>query len=306
MSSSITALLSAIIDYAGLFPPTKLAMAPTVNNYDAYRRDEHAWMLGRLVVPVARLDEFEQAAAPLLPTADDDDPWFITALCAAADDANSLDRDVERIHVFNEVHADAGAGLARIDAIELKADSAAAIDDALDAVPDEIAPFFEIALDADLRGMIAALAGTGGAAKARTGGVTADAIPSCEQLARFLAACAKADVPFKATAGLHHPVRAQHRLTYDADAPLGVMHGFLNVFLCAAALHARAINEQDAATMLDERDAGAFVFSDEGVSWRGVWIETERLARAREDFAASFGSCSFTEPIDDLRALRLL
>ena len=34
--------------------------------------------------------------------------------------------------------------------------------------------------------------------------------------------------------GLHHPVRGEYPLTYAPDAPRGVMHGFLNVFLAAA------------------------------------------------------------------------
>ena len=61
-----------------------------------------------------------------------------------------------------------------------------------------------------------------------------EAIPDPADLARFIAACAAAGVPWKATAGLHHPVRAEQALTYEPGAPRAVMHGFLNVFAAAA------------------------------------------------------------------------
>src|SRR3982074_1837462 len=59
------ALLRDLIDYAGLFPPASLAMATSVANYDLYLRSEWSWILGRFIVPVARLAEFEEARAGL-------------------------------------------------------------------------------------------------------------------------------------------------------------------------------------------------------------------------------------------------
>jgi hypothetical protein len=136
-------------------------------------------------------------------------------------------------------------------------------------------------------------------AKIRTGGVTVDAFPPIGDIAQFLRACKAAGVAFKATAGLHHPLRCLKPLTYASDAPTGTMHGFLNVFLAAVLLdHAEAI--------LAEEDAGAFSFDDEGASWRGHRVTTEELRAMRRDFATSFGSCSFEEPIADLRALHWL
>jgi hypothetical protein len=112
-------------------------------------------------------------------------------------------------------------------------------------------------------------------------------------------------VPFKATAGLHHPLRSVHRFTYQADSPSGIMHGFVNVFLAAAFLRA-GMETKTAVQLLDEQSADAFHFNAAGVGWRRHQLSQREIAAARRGFAVSFGSCSFTEPIDDLKRLRLL
>lgn len=133
-------------------------------------------------------------------------------------------------------------------------------------------------------------------AKIRTGGITPDAFPAIENIAEFLRACKAKGVAFKATAGLHHPLRCVRPLTYEPNAPLGTMHGFLNVFLAAALLdHADGI--------LVESDPKAFTFDDDGASWRGHRVSTADIIAMRRDFATSFGSCSFEEPIGDLKEL---
>jgi hypothetical protein len=133
-------------------------------------------------------------------------------------------------------------------------------------------------------------------AKIRTGGITEDAFPAAESVAAFIRACAHEGVAFKATAGLHHPLRCVKPLTYEPNAAVGTMHGFVNVFLAAAMV-------DDAEAILLETDPSAFAFDDDGATWRHQRVTTAELARARRDFAISFGSCSFEEPIDDLRAL---
>jgi hypothetical protein len=141
-------------------------------------------------------------------------------------------------------------------------------------------------------------------AKLRTGGVVADAFPSSELVARFIRACLRAGVPFKATAGLHHPVRASYRLTYEAGGPTGVMFGYLNVFL-AAALMATGLDDADAIRLLDERDPDAFELRTDSIGWRGHVLTAAEVRRARERVAVSFGSCSFREPVDELKPLTL-
>ncbi len=298
----IRVLLTSIVDYAGLFPPAGLPMDQAVRNYGAYRDTPESWMLSRFILPVGRLAEFEDAAAGLLPTDDAGDPWTLSALVG-----EDLDAEIDAIFDFNRRHADSPErGLAVIDTIELRADGPRAVDRALHVIPQQLTPYFEIPAGDDVRGLLAALAGTGARAKIRTGGVAPSQLPTTERVADFIANCAAADVPFKATAGLHHPIRADHALTYEDDAPRATMHGFLNVFLAAAFMRRADMPCERALELLEETDPAAFAFGDDSLSWREHTIDAPRIASVRESFAISFGSCSFQEPVDDLKALNAL
>jgi hypothetical protein len=233
MNSSLRDLLSGLIDYAGLFPPAALDMTAATRKYAEYRESEYRWALGRFVVPVARLGEFERAAEGILPDGggERDDVWRLTALGGA-----DLSSDLNRIAEFNQKRATSGshAGAAVIDAIEIKAGRPADVENAMRLIPAKLAPYFEIPIRDDPAELIKGVAETGARAKVRTGGVTADAFPSSFNLARFIKICAEEDVPFKATAGLHHPLRSINKMTYAPDSASTMMHGFLNVFLAAA------------------------------------------------------------------------
>lgn len=138
-------------------------------------------------------------------------------------------------------------------------------------------------------------------AKIRTGGLKAEAIPASIDVARFILACAERRLAFKATAGLHHPIRAEQALTYEAHAPRAVMHGFLNVLLASAlAWH----GEKQIEPIIAETDATAFKF-DERAHWRHLSLDLAQIREARRDFMHSVGSCSFEEPVQDLTALGL-
>lgn len=134
-------------------------------------------------------------------------------------------------------------------------------------------------------------------AKIRTGSVKPEGIPSVEEVAKFILACAELKLPFKATAGLHHPIRAEYALTYEANSPRAVMHGFLNVFLAAAFAWA---GETNIIPLLSETDPKAFRF-DDLAHWRDRSLTVAQLQAARQQFIHSFGSCSFTEPVEDLQ-----
>jgi hypothetical protein len=135
--------------------------------------------------------------------------------------------------------------------------------------------------------------------KVRTGGVTADAFPTSAQIAHALVTAATHQLPIKFTAGLHHPIR-QFR-----DEVKTKMHGFLNVLGAAVLAAEHQWDADQAVTMLEDEDPLSFSFTDDFFTWRDWKIDTERL-QYRRKFVRSFGSCSFDEPRDDLRALGLL
>src|ERR1051325_8992424 len=58
MRTSVRALLSQIIDYAGLFPPAKLPLDAALTGYLRDRKESpQRWMLGRFVCPASVLAE---------------------------------------------------------------------------------------------------------------------------------------------------------------------------------------------------------------------------------------------------------
>lgn len=320
VTQSLRTMLSGVVDYAGLFPPAGLAMAPAAEAFARDRGGLHEWMLGRFVCPVSRLRELSNAAGALMPGtyatsgyrehAEIGEPWRVSVIAdgvgSGVGPAAGLEADLETIIQFNTHHATEDHGLAQVDCIEIKGPGADFVDAAVEMLPDDLYPFFEVPLGQDPRGFVAALAGNAAAAKLRTGGVTAGAFPSTAEIAEFIGACRLAEVPFKATAGLHHPLRGAAPLTYEPGAATCVMHGFLNVFVASAFAFTYRLEPAMIKTCLEESDASAFIFTDEGLSWRRHVIDVTQIARVREVFALSFGSCSFDEPVAELKRLGLM
>jgi hypothetical protein len=293
VKSSVRALLTGIVDYAGLFPPAGLSMEAAVKNYAEYHRGDLSWMLGRFIVPAARLDEFAAGAKEFSANG----AWKLSVL-----DGGDLVETVRKIEEFNA----ANSAFAECDTVEIKPDGESEIERAAEILPGNLTPYFEIAPGEYLADILPVLFTTRQRAKIRTGGVTPDTIPATADVARFIRTCLAANVPFKATAGLHHPLRCTRPLTYEPDSVEGKMHGFLNVFL-AAGFAREGLNSALVQEVLEESGAGAFIFEEDGVRWRKEhFLGTAQMRRLREKHAISFGSCSFTEPAEELRAMGIL
>ena len=295
---SVDALLAGLVDYAGLFPPASEDMRPALESYASYFESEDREALGRFIVPISRLKELEEAGSDLMPRSSGSDPWRLSVLVAA-----DVRAAADEIVKFNRRHSSKSKdGHVVIDVAELKASTADEIRHQRRDLPPEVTAYFEIPITHDVSSLVKAIARVGARAKVRTGGVTPEAFPAAEAVIDFIAVCRREAVPFKATAGLHHPVRGEYRLTYESGSRTGVMYGFLNVFVAAALVYAGE-SEDTALSALQESDASAFTFSDDAIQWRDKRVGLEQILASRSEFAISFGSCSFREPVEELADL---
>jgi hypothetical protein len=287
----VPSVLGDAIDYAGLFPPAQRTMADAVREYGDLRGGEEAWALGRFVVPTSRLEEL---ARVLLARPASESPWLLSV--AAGEDLASDLAAVAALPSRLPLHR------AQVDTVEFRALTVDALTEALGAVPANLTRYAEIPLGPDPVPFVAALARHLAFAKFRTGGTVPDAIPGTEVLLLALDAVVRAGVPFKCTAGLHHPIRGSYRLTYAPDSPVATMHGFLNVTLAAAALQ-QGGGLDTARAILLETDPAAFSFSEDAVRWRDAAFGQALLRALRRRGFRAFGSCSFREPVDELATL---
>ena len=296
MTDAAHALLAGLVDYAGLFPPAGLPMADAVRQYGAYRASHEAWMLGRFVVPIHRLDEFIAARSGQTNATG---PWPVAALIG-----QNADMDCAAVARFNDTQRALGAdGSGIVETCDVKVDARTTVDRAAAAAPPGVRLAHEVGPDPlGWPAMLDAIRQAGGVAKLRTGGIVPAAIPSVQVVATFIRACRAIGLPFKVTAGLHHAVRGVYRLTYEPASPSATMHGFLNVFV-AAAMAGQPSPELE--SVLGETEPGAFRFDASGVWWRTHVVSSAALRAARATSALSFGSCSFEEPVSDLRHLGL-
>jgi hypothetical protein len=319
VSRASRAFFRGLIDYAGLFPPARLPLEDAITEFAAMRHTAEAWMLGRFIAPAGRLADLVAFTDLFQPQA----PFPVAVLGVGGDDAesflNGLAGDLEAISEFERAHP----GRVRADLLEVRlpfavVDAGAGsvghllerVADLLDASPVRLGRIcLEIGFSGDWRRNIESATAAFRAdsrlspvlgLKIRCGGLTPDTFPTPEQIAFLVTRARDARLPFKATAGLHHPVRHH-------DQELEVMrHGFLNVFGAAILAHALELTEQALRQVLRSEQQRSFVFDDEGFAFQDLRISTAQIEAARTHFALSFGSCSFAEPRDDLRALGLL
>ena len=286
---TLRALLAGLIDYAGLFPPAGLPLAEVARHYHAYRCSPDAWALGHLVVPAARLEALSDLVA-----ASGVEPLLVSALIG-----DDLAGDGSRIR------AAATRGHVVVDAVESRASTTSAVENVMREFDEAYAVYIEIPVADDPRQLVKAIGHAGGRAKIRSGGIVPEAFPTAAQCARFILRCAELGVSFKATAGLHHPMRGNYAISYAADAQSTTMFGFVDLFVAAAFARTgapQAIIED----VLEERDPATLEFTDDGLDWRGHSLSRADVVAARTSLALAFGSCSFREPIDELTRLGLL
>lgn len=266
------ALLRALIDDAGLFPPARLPMSEAVTAHLETRSGPYAPLVGRFLLPASRLDEFDEA----LPITFTGGPVRVGLIADLGVDALRAALDWASEPSFDVVLFEIPAPSSDPKDVDRIIDQLAGLGDAFVELPRSKGW-------ADyLTRNLAALRRAGFGAKLRTGGLAAEAFPTEGEVAGFIAAAVRAEVPFKLTAGLHNALRHTDLTTRFEH------HGFLNVALAVA-------YPADAETWLAERDGQKV--ADE------IRIVDAPLVRSRWQ---AFGSCSIDEPVDDLVALGLL
>ena len=314
MLPSVRALLTEVVDFAGLFPPAQLEMSAAVDRFQRHSVGPERWMLARLVVPAARLEEL----SPLLPGGSCPRPPIRLAalgrpISSREGRAAGLSRDLADIQTFVERHPERAA----VEQLELRLPDEAdeipgAVEGALEQIRSRspaLAPFFEASLLGDwperlgrtIDALSAAAAGSSQVGlKIRCGGRDAAAVPSPQAVAAALAAGRRSGLPLKATQGLHQPVRH-----FDSGLR-AVIHGFLNLFFAGVLAHVHALSNQELLAIVEDEEAAAFSFTDDGLAWRDLAAGLDDIITARRVAVTAFSSCSFSEPRDGLRGLGLL
>lgn len=303
-------LLASLIDYAGLFPPASLDLGDAAAEYRAARGGPHAWMLGAFVIPASRLEELAGLLVRTMATGEA--PWEISVILdgapgPAAAQAAAFEAELAPAVVITmvEVKLPPGVGQGQSTSEEEagRAFAAAA------SVSGTVMPFLEVPVTASWHNeLLAAVAlidrlrtaaRRRAGAKLRCGGSAPQDFPEPAAVAGFMVACRDRGLPFKATAGLHHPIR-------HLDANVGIVrHGFLNL-LVAAALSESGADERTVEAIIAEQDRAAFTIGAAGVGWRDMHADANAVEQTRSGGFSSYGSCSFDEPVEDLEALDLL
>lgn len=278
--TAVDTLLAGLFDYAGLYPPASLDMQTAVRNYLRYAQSAHRGALGRFVVSADRVGEVRSAAGQSF------SEMKLSLLVAAEANLGSM----------SELLAEPG----RV-ALECKASQASDVERICAQVPVHTECYFEIPMVADEK-LLDAIKVRGARAKLRMGGVVADAFPQAQAIAVILQALAERHLAFKATAGLHHPIRSRHPFTYASDSAAGMMHGFLNLAFAATLLHFGG-TAGEALHVLEEEDPSAWRVLPDAIQCRAFRWSVDQLRAVREQFFISIGSCSFEEPIRDLELL---
>ncbi len=314
---SLKVFTHGIIDYAGLFPPASLELGQAFHNFVYYAQAEYSWMLGKFIIPARRLEEL----AVLM--ADMEVSQFIplSVIGSAGSTAEEFDAgfnsDLSLINDFIQKHGDifsvdAYETRLPIDVFQNEDNSELTglmlnVTSGLEQTLGKSVPvFFEVSLPAEYEPVIVravesiASLNKGCGFKLRTGGTEPKAFPAPEVIAFSIMTCCEFNVPMKCTAGLHHPIRH-----YNEEVQ-AEMHGFMNVFAAGILAYTENLDEAELVEVLTDDDPFGFEFTEEGLVYNEMNVPNEEIRRAREEFVLSYGSCSFDEPIEDLKILELL
>ncbi len=298
MKKTTRALLTEAIDYAGLFPPAALTMSQAVDEFLDIKSGPESWMTDRFVVSAKNFELLENELEVHVDEFEGDLEVGVALVAPTFTTGGAAQEQVRRILQCTE------GDRAVVESVEIRMPTGRELGGCLKALKtrtlldQDLTTYLEFEWSDSMGEAIAEAASSLDSVgfKARTGGVTADLFPSAEQLAHFIVTMASMDVPFKATAGLHQPLR-------HFDEGLGVhRHGFLNVLLASALAVTHDLNEAEVQAVLEVEDSTEIEFGDDKVTVLGFGLTLSEIEDSYE-FFTGFGSCSLQEPIDGLKSL---
>jgi hypothetical protein len=286
------ALFAGLIDDAAVFPPGNASVPEAVRRHREHRSAWFAPLIGPLVVRDTELAQVSRAVTDGTAGAGGEaDREALAVSVVISGGAGGLvalaRRDLPGLTIV-------AAEIALRDLDDLAGNAGRVVAAAEELDPDEVSVFVEVPYGHGFIGAVEVIEAASLLGKIRTGGLEPDAFPTADQLAQQLSVLIEADLPFKATAGLH---RAWPNRVTDERGRTLHQHGFLTVAMAVEALIDGA--GTDAAVDLLQLDDPGRIFT----ALQG-WDEPA-AARVRRRFR-SFGCCGVTEPVDDLVALGLL
>jgi hypothetical protein len=282
------ALFAGLIDDAAVFPPGSATVSEAVRRHREHRTAWYAPLIGPLVVPDTELAQVSRAAVDSAAGAEGQPLPVSVVISSGAGGLVALARrDLPGLRVV-------AAEIALRDLDDLAGNAGRVVAAAEELDPDEVSVFVEVPYGHGWIGAVEVIEAASLLGKIRTGGLDPDAFPTADQLAQQLSVLIEADLPFKATAGLH---RAWPNRVTDERGQTLHQHGFVTVAMAVEALIDGA--GTDAAVDLLRLDDPGRIFT----ALQG-W-DVPAATRVRRRFR-SFGCCGVTEPVDDLVALGLL
>ncbi|GMQ98978.1 MAG: hypothetical protein BMS9Abin17_1519 [Acidimicrobiia bacterium] len=298
-----TASFAALIDYAGLFPPASLDIGRAVAGYRSARSSPARWVVGRFLCPSSRLVELAgDLTSSIRPG---EDRWEVGVILES-EPSGSIGTAAAGAQAFHiEMQPAAVVASAEAKITDRSVSGVAATIDTISSIQPEIFAFLEVDRSTSIRDQVVNVAealkarGGVGGVKLRCGGADASMFPSTAEVTEFILATTAQSLPFKATAGLHQPVR------HFDDAIDTWRHGFVNVLIASGAA-ARGESTATVEAIVSETDRGAFSVSPAFATWRDISIPGSAMRRTRRDGFVAYGSCEFNEPVEALADLAFL
>jgi hypothetical protein len=281
-------LFDGWIDDAAMFPPGDAAVGEAVGAHLRYRHSWFASLIGPLLVSDLKFAEVGRTLHQVRTGSGSEGTLPLAVAVVNTGGAGGLlslvGREIQGVQVVAVESA-----LRDLNDLAGNADrvvsAAAQLDDA-------VRVFVEIPYAPGWEKAVAVVEAAGYYGKLRTGGLEPIDTPPCEQLAHQLSVLIEADLPFKATAGLHHAVALP-----GSDPGRPRQHGFLNLLVAVESL-VDGGSETEAANLLGENGRQSVL------DHVGAWDDTQ-ASRIRRRFR-SFGCCGVLDPINDLVALGLI